>query len=182
MRPRAPSWGEPHQENPDPVALQQEEDQDEEGKDQAGGKVAGSAAEGERAADDAAGVVLQGGRGFLQVLVHLVRREVERAVRKPFLDLLYPGQRFGPKFSETCPELPAHQSQCTGNESDKAQHSHGHGQSGRYPVALEPAHHRVEESGKERGHQDRDDQETDVAEQPHQGTAHQEDQAQPPGP
>ena len=97
---RAPSWEETDQERPDPVAFKQEENQDEQGQHQAGGEVARGAAEGQRTAEDAAGVVLKRGGGFLEVLVDLVRRQVQRPVSQPVLDLLHAGQRLGPEFPE----------------------------------------------------------------------------------
>ena len=81
------------------------------------GKVSRRAAEGQCAADDAAAVVLQRGGGFLEVLVDLVRRQVQRTIRQPVLDLLDAGQGFGPEFAEAGEQLPAHQGQRAGDDA-----------------------------------------------------------------
>ena len=101
----------PDQESPDPVAFEQEEDQDEQRQDQAGGEVPGGAPERQGPAEDAAAVVLQRGGGVLDVLVDLGGRQVQRAFRQPGLDLLHARQRLGPQLAEALHELAADQGQ-----------------------------------------------------------------------
>jgi hypothetical protein len=161
---------------------EQEEDQDEQSQDQSRRKMTGGAAEGQRAAEDAAAVVLQRGRGLLDVLVDLRRGQVQRALRQPVLNLLDTGQRLAPQLLETEGQLPAHQGEGTGDEPDEAQDRDGDGGPVGDARLPQPPHHGAQQAGQQRSHHDGNDEEADLGQQPDQGAGDQQDQAQPPGP
>ena len=102
--------------------FKEEEDQDEQRQHHPCREVPGRASERQRPAEDAAAVVLQGGRCFLDVLVNLRGGQVQRPLGQPVLDLLDSGQRLAPQLLESQRQLPPHERQRPGDQPDEGKH------------------------------------------------------------
>ena len=161
-------------EPPDPLPVIEEEDQREDGQHRAGGDVAGGGAEAQSTREDGLAVGPDRLAEVREDVVPLVRGDAEGL--QPDDDALDPHHDLVPHVRESHGELLADEGEQAQDEDDESEDDAGHGQAARDAPSHEPLVDRREEGGQQGRHDQGDDQEGDMAQQPDACPGHRQHQ------